>query len=77
MPNTHDEESAGLNLDASTDKTVKDATLDLIRDIEVDLKEALPEQQQKEVIRVVSRVVESKAAFFAGPQPPSRVDRRV
>jgi uncharacterized membrane protein len=65
-----DSDEAPLAIEGMADKVASDQALELIRDIEVDLKEKLPRQEQTKVMRVVREVVEKRAAFFSGPQPP-------
>src|SRR5579859_6279965 len=45
------------------------AAIYLVRDIEIGLKDRLPENQQSEIIDIVRQVVVRRSAF-KGPQPP-------
>ena len=63
------DDSSLISLAAVTDSSTTQ-TLDLIRNIEDDLKDKLPEGEQGVVLQVVREVVERRAAIFSGPQPP-------
>ena len=65
-----DREPVPLEIEGVADRVSSANALELINDIEIDLKEKLPKQEQGKVMRVVREVVEKRAAFFSGPQPP-------
>ena len=55
----------------SVDLSESSAAVDLVRDIEIGLKDKLSQEQQSEVIDVVRQiVVDRSATYFSGPQPP-------
>ena len=69
LENLHNDDLP-LEIDGVAEKVGADQALELIRDIEIHLKDKLPKQDQGKAMRVVREVVERRSAFFSGPQPP-------
>jgi uncharacterized membrane protein len=65
-----EDEISPLALEGVADRVSANQAIDLMRDIEVDLNKKLPQKERGRVIPVVREIVEKRAAFFSGPQPP-------
>src|SRR5882762_10273600 len=62
-------DDSGLISDNPEDASEASAAIDLVREIEIGLKDKLPQSQQSELIDIVRKFVVRRSAF-SGPQPP-------
>ena len=70
VPSKANDDPPLISIAAVTEHSSTTQTLNLIRNIEDDLKDKLPKGEQSVVLQVVREVVERRTAIFSGPQPP-------